>query len=62
MTEQPEHQYDPRAIALAEQLMAYARDNYPDKSEAWHRVWMARLLHDRLHHGDMTGAPEFPPE
>jgi hypothetical protein len=62
MSEQPEQKYDPAALALVDQLMAYARDNYPDKSEAWHRVWMARLLHQRVHNGDMKGAPEFPEE
>jgi hypothetical protein len=48
------------AVALVDQIMAYARDHFPDKSEAWHRVWMARLLHYKLHDGDMTGAPDFP--
>jgi hypothetical protein len=50
------------AIALVDQIMAYARDRFPDKSEAWQRVWMARLLHYKLHDGDMTGAPELPDE
>jgi hypothetical protein len=53
---------DPAALALADQIMAYARDHWPEKSEAWHRAWMARLLHYKLYDGDMTGSPELPDE
>ena len=47
-------------IAAYDQVMAYARDAFPEKSVEWRETWILRLYWAEDHDGDMTGAPEFP--
>lgn len=58
MTDHP----DASAQAMVDQIRAYVRDRFPEKSQAWRDVWTVRAIHARTHDGDMTGAPEFPNE